>query len=487
MKGATVLAVDIGAESGRVHAVSLERGRLRQRRVHRFGNRAVDVGGTSYWDVLALWDEVRQGIRAARPLAARSVGVDTWGVDFALLDERGRLLGNPVHYRDQRTEGMMEALFERIPRERVFTETGIQFMPINTVYQLLSLVLADDPQLAAAATFLTMPDLLHHWLSGARASERTIASTTQLYDPRGRRWSRPILEALGVEAALFPPLVSPGTRLGTFEGLQVIAPAGHDTACAVAGLPAVDDDFAYVSSGTWSLVGVETDAPDVGPTALAANVTNEAGVAGTTRLLKNVTGLWILQQCQRAWREDGTSWRYAELVDEAQRAPALRSLVDPDHPDFLVPGPHPEVVQAHCRATGQQAPDSPGETTRAVLDSLALAYRRALEAVERVSGRSVGRVHVVGGGARNALLCQATADATGRPVTAGPAEATVLGNAAVQLMQLGVLGDLPDARRAVARGCRVRRYTPARRRGDWDTAYERWNAIEWPTTWRDCR
>lgn len=485
MSDTTVLAVDIGAESGRVHAVSLEHGRLRQRRVHRFRNRAVDVGGTLYWNVLALWDEVRRGIKMARPLAAASVGVDTWGVDFALLDERGRLLANPVHYRDRRTDGMMEALFARIPRERVFEATGIQFMPINTVYQLLSLVLADDPQLDAAATFLTMPDLLHHWLSGARACEFSIATTTQLYDARNGRWSQPILDALGIDAGLFPPVVPPGTRLGSFEGLQVIAPAGHDTACAVAGVPASDDDFAYVSSGTWSLVGVETDAPDVGATALAENVTNEGGVAGTTRLLKNVTGLWILQQCQRTWEEDGAAFRYGDLVREAERVPGLRSLVDPDHPDFLVPGPHPAIVRAHCRATAQPEPVSTGETARAILDSLALAYRRALEAVERVAGRSVGRIHVVGGGSRNALLCQATADATGRPVTAGPAEATVLGNGAVQLMTLGALSDLKDARRAIARGCRVRHYTPARRRGDWDTAYERWNAIAWPTTWRD--
>ena len=485
MRGATVIAVDIGAESGRVHAVSLERGRLRQRHVHRFTTGAVEVGGTLYWNVLAIWDEVRRGIRRARPLAATSVGVDTWGVDFALLDERGRLLGNPVHYRDRRTEGMMEALFERIPRERVFDATGIQIMPINTVYQLLSMVLADDPQLDAAVTFLTMPDLLHYWLSGARACEFTIATTTQLLDPRTQGWSRPILEAVGVEPALFPPVVQPGTRLGSFEGLEVIAPAGHDTACAVVGAPALDDDFAYISSGTWSLVGIETDAPVMGPTALAENVTNEGGVAATTRLLKNVTGLWIVQQCQRAWQEDGVSLGYGDLVREAERAPPLRSLIDPDHPDFLRAGPHPAMIRAHCRATGQPAPGSPGATVRSVLDSLALAYRRALEAVERVSGRSVGRIHVVGGGARNGLLCQATADATGRPVTAGPAEATILGNGAVQLMSVGALTDLAEARRAIARGCRVRRYAPTRGRGAWDAAYERWNALAWPSTWRD--
>jgi len=478
MGATTVLAVDIGAESGRVHAVTHEAGRITQRGLRRFPNRAVEVRGTLHWDVLGLWDEVRAGIRQARELAPRSVGVDTWAVDFALLDARGQLLGNPVHYRDRRTAGMMDALFERIPRERVFAATGIQFMPINTSLQLLSLVRAGDPQLAAARTFLTIPDLLHHWLTGTRACEFTNATTTQLYDAAGGTWSAAMLDALGLDAALFPPVVPPGTRLGAFEGLDVVAPGTHDTASAVAGVPARSADFAYVSSGTWSLVGLETRERFVGTRALAENVTNEGGVAGTNRLLKNVTGLWIVQQCLRTWRAEGRALGYPDLVREAARAPAVAATIDVDHPDFLAPGDHPALVRAHCRASGQRVPGSPGEVVRVVLESLALAYRRALESVERVAGVTAGVIHLVGGGSRNALLCQLTADASGRPVVAGPAEATALGNGVAQLLGHGALADLAEARRAVARGCRVRHHRPSGERAAWDAAYARWCATE---------
>jgi rhamnulokinase len=474
----TVLAVDIGAESGRVHAVTHEAGRIGQRGLRRFPNRAVEVRGTLHWDVLRLWDEVRAGVRAARDLAPASVGIDTWAVDFALLDERGRLLGNPVHHRDRRTEGAMAALFERIPPDRVFAATGIQFMPINTAVQLMSLVQAADPQLAVAKTFLTIPDLLHHWLTGARACEFSNATTTQLYDAENGSWSSAMLSALGLDVALFPPVVPPGTHLGDFEGLQVVAPASHDTASAVAGLPVRSTDFAYVSSGTWSLVGLETRERHLGPLAMTENVTNEGGVAGTNRLLKNVTGLWIVQQCLRVWREEGLALDYPDLVRAAANAPAFGAAIDVDHPDFLPPGDHPARIRAHCRAAGQPVPGTPGEVVRVVLESLALAYRRALESVERVAGVTAGVIHVVGGGSRNALLCQLTADVTDRPVVAGPVEATVLGNGAVQLLGLGVVGDLAEARRAIARGCRVRHFRPMGDRAAWDAQYARWRAHE---------
>jgi rhamnulokinase len=478
MGATTVLAVDIGAESGRVHAVTHEGGRIGQRGLRRFPNRAVEAGGTLYWDVLGLWDDVRAGIRAARALAPASVGVDTWAVDFALLDERGRLLGNPVHHRDRRTEGAMDALFERIPRERVFAATGIQFMPINTSVQLMSLVRAADPQLTVARTFFTIPDLLHHWLTGARACEFSNATTTQLYDATNGSWSSAMLAALGLDAALFPPVVPPGTPLGDFEGLPVVAPASHDTASAVAALPVRSTDFAYVSSGTWSLVGMETRERHLSPLAMSENVTNEGGVAGTNRLLKNVTGLWIVQQCLRVWREEGLALDYSDLVRAATNAPGLGAAIDVDHPDFLPPGDHPGRIRAHCRAMGQREPVTPGEVVRVVLESLALAYRRALESVERVAGVTAGVIHVVGGGARNALLCQLTADVTDRPVVAGPVEATVLGNGAVQLIGLGVVEDIAEARRKIARGCRVRHYRPMGDRAMWEARYARWREDE---------
>lgn len=470
----TVLAVDLGAESGRVSAVTAGAGRLRQQVIHRFSNEPVRVGGTLHWNLLALWREVKRGVSRGRSLAPASVGVDSWAVDFGLVDREGELLGDPVHYRDARTDGMLEALLERLPRERVFAATGIQFMPINTSVQLLAMARRGDPRLAAAEKLLMIPDLMHMWLCGSRVSELTNATTTQLYDQGARTWSRTMLDAVGVERRLMPEVVAPGTRLGESGGLAVIAPATHDTASAVAAVPARGADFAYISSGTWSLVGLEVERPFTGPDAARANVTNEGGVCGTTRLLKNVTGLWILQQCFRRWREDGSARDYAALVRAAAQAPPLASSFDVDHLDFLAPGDHAELVRSHCRRRGMPQPSSVAEVVRTVLESLAFAYRRALESVERVAGRTAGVIHVVGGGARNSLLCQLTAEATGRPVTAGPVEATVLGNAGVQLIGLGRLEGLEDLRDHVRRGSRLRHHRPVQSRTAWDEAYVRW-------------
>lgn len=476
MPDARVLAIDLGAESGRVWSVRLAGDRLTSEEVHRFRNRPVQVRGTLHWDVLNLWAEIRDGLDAALSGGVAppdSLGIDAWAVDFGLLDADGNLLGNPVHYRDERTNGMIEEVLGRIDRETVFAETGIQFIPINTLYQLAAMTRAGDAALSVATTFLTVPDLLHYWLTGRMACEFTNATTTQLYDAVRGRWSPRILDALELPASIFPEVVPPGTRLGEYRGVPVIAPATHDTASAVAALPTTGSDHAYISSGTWSLVGTETDAPILGPAALAANVTNEGGVYGSVRLLKNVMGLWIVQQCREAWRREGEAPSYDELVREAAQAPSLRSLVPVDHPDFLPPGEHPTLVRRLCEEHGEPVPESRGQVVRCVLESLALAYRGVLETLSELTGRTFRVVHVVGGGSRNDLLSRFTADATGLPVVAGPAEATVLGNAAVQLVRLGAFRDLTDARAAIARSVELKHFDPTDQ-DRWHDAYARY-------------
>ena len=472
----TVLAVDLGAESGRVMAVAYDGRSVEIEELHRFPNRPVTVRGTLHWDILRLWGDVQAGLENGREWGPASIGVDTWGVDFALLDGRGDLLGNPVHYRDARTAGMMDAVLARVPRADLFAQTGIQFMPINTLYQMMSLVERGSPQLAAAETFLTIPDLLNYWLTGARVCEFTNATTTQMFNPRAGDWATDLLEQLAVPAHIFPEIVPPGTHLGDYEGVSVIAPACHDTGSAVAAVPATAAQYAYISSGTWSLVGLEVDEPAIDDAALKANVTNEGGVNGTYRLLKNVMGLWILQQCRETWAAAGEAYDYSELVALAREAPPLRALVPVDDDAFLRPGDHPAQVRAFCAESGQPVPDAPGPVARAVLESLALAYRQTLEQVESVAGWRAEVIHIVGGGSQNDLLNQMTADATGRPVLAGPIEATVLGNALVQLIALGELADIAEARRLVAATADLLRYDP-QDPAAWDAAYERYQDL----------
>jgi rhamnulokinase len=456
--GAQVLAIDLGAESGRVWSVRLADGRLKTRELHRFANRPVRVRGTLHWNVLQLWAEVQHGIgKSLQQPGLRppdSLGVDSWAVDFALLDDHGNLLGNPVHYRDARTSGMMQRVFELLDRDTIFAETGVQFLPINTLYQLASLKLNADPQLEAASTFLLLPDLLHYWLGGAVACEFTNATTTQLFDPVRLRWSEQVLGALDLPAALFPEVVPPGSRLGSYRDIPVTAPATHDTASAVAGLPATGADHAFISSGTWSLVGTEVDAPVLSAAALAANLTNEGG-HGNFRLLKNVTGLWIVQQCRETWQQAGQHHDYAELTALAVAATPLRSLIPADHPDFLQPGDHPALITRLCRESGEPVPETAGQMIRCILESLALAYALVI----------------------NQLLCQLSADAAGLPVLAGPAEATVLGNATVQLIALGAFRDLKEARAAIARSTAVTRFEP-RDQARWQHARDRYQQLQ---------
>lgn len=473
----SVIAVDLGAESGRVMAAAFDGRSLALQELHRFPNTPVTVRGTLHWDLLRLWHEIQHGLAKGKERLPASLGVDTWGVDFALLDEQGALLGNPVHYRDQRTAGMMQAVFSRVPRQELFARTGIQFLPINTLYQLMSLVESRSPQVQAAATFLTVPDLLNYWLSGARVCEYTNATTTQMLDARNRDWASELLQRLDIPTHILPDIVAPGTRLGAYEGIPVIAPACHDTGSAVAAVPAQGADFAYISSGTWSLVGLELDEPLLDERALAANVTNEGGVFGSYRLLKNLAGLWILQQCRAAWAAAGQSYTYPQLVEMAAQAEPLAALFDPNDAAFLSPGDHPQQIRARCRDANGPPPETPGAVVRAVLESLALAYRQVLEQVAAIAGRQISAIHIVGGGSQNALLNQMTANATGLPVVAGPVEATVIGNALVQLIALGELAGRSEARALVAGMGQLQRYEP-QQSARWEEAYHRFQALQ---------
>ncbi|MEF2279453.1 rhamnulokinase family protein [Deinococcus sp. YIM 134068] len=435
------VAIDLGASSGRVALGTIRDGRLEVEILHRFPNGGVPVRGGLYWDVLGLWREILHGLRlASQHGPIKSVGVDSWAVDYALLDEHDLLLDGVHHYRDRRTDGVMDELLTVLPRDAVYEFTGIQFLPFNTAYQLVAHERQAPGILGRARCLLMVPDLLHFWLSGRRATELTNASTTQLYDPREGTWSGPVLRAFGLAGALLPEIVPPGTPLGDIthetglSGTQVVAPPTHDTASAVAAVPATGEGWAYLSSGTWSLVGVETPTPVITPQALTYNLTNEAGVNGTTRLLKNVMGLWIVQECRRAWGDP----EYAQLYGDAEAAPAEGPLIDPDDLRFLPPGlDMPERVQRACEETGQAIPRTPAEITRCVLESLAYRTAEVLSQLEDVTGQAISTLHVVGGGAQVRFLNQLLANVSGRVVIAGPVEATLIGNLLVQAEACG--------------------------------------------------
>ena len=480
------LAVDLGAESGRVFLGGFEGGQVELREIHRFPNVPVRVADGLHWDVLRIVQEVKEGLaRAGREGGSfESVGVDTWGVDFNLLDRDGALVSNPYHYRDPRTEGMMERAAERVPDEEIYRTTGIQFMPLNTLYQLLAF--EGSPLLEAADTLLMMPDLIGYWLTGEKACEYTAATTTQLYDLDAGDWSWELMRRMNIPARIFPEIIPSGTRLGTLlpevreeTGLgevQVTATATHDTASAVVAVPA-EGPFAYISSGTWSLVGVETDTPVTSEAALRHNFTNEGGFGGTVRLLRNVMGLWLLQECRRTWARDGRDHSYEELVRMAEAAPPFGSLVDPDHPSFLPPGDMPARLRDFCAKTGQSLAEEPGEVARCVFESLALKYRWVLERAEEVSGQRAETIHVVGGGAQNSLLCRLTAEAARRPVVAGPVEATAIGNVMVQAYARGYVGSLADIRDAVRSSFDARTYDPKDKADEWEEAFERFSKL----------
>jgi rhamnulokinase len=466
----SVVAVDLGAESGRVVLGRFDGARISLEELHRFPTPPRPHAGHLRWDLNGLWSQIQTGLAAAGKTAGSvaAVGVDAWGVDYGLLGSDGALLGDPVSYRDPRTNGMLEEAIGRVGREQLYAATGIQLLEINTIFQLMAEARTGTFQ--RADRLLLIPDLFHHLLSGATVAEYTVASTTGAYDMAGGRWAVDLLGELGVPTHLLPEVVDAGTDLGPVKpelpGLaaaRVIAPASHDTASAVVGVPLADPDAAYISSGTWSLVGVETRAPVVSQAAMAANLTNEGGAFGTVRLLRNCSGLWLLQESRRQWAREGREYGYEELVRLAGRAPGGVSIVNGDHADFVAPGDMPARVRVYCARTGQPVPVDDGAVIRCILDSLALGYRLAVDDLQAVTGRPVTTVQVVGGGSRNQLLNQAVADVTGLPVLAGPVEATALGNLLVQLIALGEVADLTQARAVVraSAGPEIRRVDPS--------------------------
>jgi rhamnulokinase len=479
------IACDLGAESGRVMLGRLEQGRLTLEEMHRFPSAAVQVLGSYRWDVLRIFEELKTGLRCVgdRRIPVASVSVDSWGVDYVLINSVHPMLSPPFHYRDARTESTYERVLKKVGAELIFAETGIQFMPINTIYHLVSDAEKSPALLEVADCFLTIGDYFNYLFSGVPRVDESNASTTQLYNPRTRTWSKTLIERCGLPQKLFPQLVASGTILGPLlpemvaeTGLpevQVVATCSHDTGAAVAAVPAQgDDDWGYLSSGTWSLLGLEAPQPLISEKVRLHNFTNEAGYGGTTRFLKNIVGLWILQQSRRQWAQEGQGFDYATLTKEAEAAEPFRSLIDPRAPRFLKPGNMPERIVAYCRESGQLAPVTPGQFTRCILESLALLYRVTLEEMEQLTGRTVARLHVVGGGSQSALLNQFTANATQRLVIAGPFEAAAIGNVLLQAVALGHLDSLAAVRQVVRDSFALQTFKPIAPEA-WGDAYQR--------------
>lgn len=479
------LAFDLGAESGRAVVGTLAGGRLALEQAARFPNRPLRLRGSLHWNIFRLFEELRAVLMGAGPLS--SLAVDSWGVDFVLLARDGSFLGLPFAYRDRRTDGAPDAFFRRVPAEEVYRRTGIQVLPFNTLYQLFAMTRDSSPLLGAAADLLMLPDALSWLLCGRKAAEFTIATTSQLYNPTLRNWDPELLKALGLSNSLFQEIVPPGTVLAPLESelaestglgpVPVVAVASHDTASAVAAVPAEEGDgWAFVSSGTWSLAGVENRAPVLTEMAMRRNFTNEGGAGGRFRFLKNVMGLWLLQECRRIWAARGEAWDYGALAAAAEQAPPFGAFLDPDWPGFLHPPDMPAAIAEYCRRTGQVQPAGPAAMARAILEGLALATRAVLEELQETLGRTLDRVHLVGGGSRNAALCAFTAGATGLPVLAGPAEAAAAGNIMVQAMALRRIGSLDDARRVARASFEPRRFEPSDQ-GAWADAWGRFREL----------
>jgi len=488
MIGTSFLAVDLGAESGRAILGCIDK-RLTLDEIHRFANGPVRVGSHLHWDILRLWSEIQNSLRIAAESERGSlagIGLDTWGVDFGLLDSSDQLIGNPYHYRDARTNGMVEAACQVVPREEVYSQTGIQFMQLNTLFQLFAMHRENDPALQSARTLLTMPDLFNFWLTGRKVSEFTICTTTQCYNPREKRWAFELLAALQIPRYLFQQIVPPGTVIewlrtpvaedASCKRIPVVAVGCHDTASAVAAVPAQSSNFIYISSGTWSLIGIESREPIINATSLKYDLTNEGGVGDTILFLKNIMGMWLLQESRRQWAKAGKNYSYDELTNLAAEAPALKSFVFVGDNRFLAPGDMVERIQAFCSETDQPIPQTDAEVVRCVLESLALEYRWGTEKLRELSGKSLPVIHIIGGGSRNRLLNQFTADATGCEVIAGPVEATAIGNILLQAIARHHLSSLTEGRALVLRSFDVTSYEP-RNSPVWDEAYNRYLAL----------
>jgi rhamnulokinase len=488
----TILAYDLGASSGRALLGRLAGSRVETEELHRFSNDPVQAGSRLQWDILRLYHEIKQGLLKAKQAGAtpRSIGIDSWAVDFGLIDRRGELLGNPYHYRDRHTEGVMERLQEQLTPGYIYERTGIQFLPFNTIYQLAAMKEAGSALLKEAERFLMIPDLLRYFLTGEMLNEFTNATTTQLYNPIRGDWDNDLLAAVGVSRSLFGSgdgaVALPGAAAGQLRAavrqelgvgaIPVFAVAEHDTGSAVVAIPASERSFASLSCGTWSLIGTEVESPVLTEQAMNHNFTNEGGAGRTYRLLKNIMGLWILQELTREWDRRGLAYSYPQLAQMASESRAFQAFIEPDDPSFLHAGDMSTRIQAYCKRTGQQPPEQPGEYIRCILESLALQYRYVLELTESLAAKTFSGLHMVGGGIRNALLCQWTADAIGKPVWAGPAEGSAIGNLAVQWIAQGEFADIWEARRAIRESFPVMQYEPADREL-WEQAYGRFRQL----------
>jgi len=480
------LAIDLGAESGRTIVGSLDGKQLTLTETHRFANGPVRLNDGLYWDVLRLWSDIKDGIGKSKPID--SIGLDTWAIDFALLDKNNSLLSNPFHYRDARTDGMLDEAFKRMSRADIFANTGIQFMQINTLYQLLAMVMQKSPLFDIAKTFVTIPDLFNYWLTGELTNEFTNTTTTQCFDPRKRDWATPVLDAMEIPTHLFKPVTDSGTQIGTLLPslaeetgagvVPIILPACHDTGSAVVAVPAKNADFAWLSSGTWSIMGAEVREPCLNEKALEYNFTNEGGVSrtlqgvATWRLSKNIMGLWLVQECRREWMRGGEEMSFEELTQLAAESEAFLSVIDPDFDEFLHLGDMPSRIQKFCANTNQHVPQTKGQIIRLALESVALKYRLVLERLEELTGKYLDPIHIIGGGAQNLLLNQFTANSTGRTVVTGPVEATAIGNILMQAIGMKHLSSLEDAREVVRISFEPEIYEP-KRTADWDEAYSR--------------
>lgn len=477
-----VLAFDFGASSGRAIIGCFDGDKITLEEVHRFSNDPVSVGGTVYWDVLRLFYEIKQGIIKAKIAGGfDSIGIDTWGVDFGLIDSEGKLMENPVHYRDARTVGLVDEAFKTMPKEKLYGITGIQFMELNTLFQLISLKKYRPWMLERADKMLFMPDLFGYMLTGKMCAEYSIASTSQLIDLDKKTWSKEILDAFGIKESVFAPLVQPGTVLGELskevceecgvDPVPVISVCGHDTQSAITSVPCEDGDFAFLSSGTWSLFGTELDKPIVNETSMNINITNEGGFDGSTGFLKNIIGLWLIQESRRQWKREGKEYSYADLEKLALAAEPFKCFIDPDAPEFVPHGNIPERVREFCRKTGQYVPETVGEIMRCIYESLAMKYRLTFEKLRECTERDYPVIHVIGGGTKDGLLCQMTANSCDRTVKAGPIEATVMGNVAVQLMSDGSVENIGQARKIVADSSELKTFEP-KDTDKWAGAYE---------------
>ncbi|HJA68209.1 MAG TPA: rhamnulokinase [Candidatus Mediterraneibacter cottocaccae] len=478
-----VLAFDFGASGGRAMCGTFNGEKITIEELHRFSNDPVILNGTMYWDVLRLFFEIKQGLIKAKKCGhIESIGIDTWGVDFGLIDREGRLLENPVHYRDARTEGMLEESFHLIDKKRFYEITGNQFMEINTAFQLLYLLKNRKDLLERADKMLLMPDLFNYFLTGEKKAEYSIASTTQLLDAKEGKWSDEVISALGLPKEIFPEIVPTGTKIGQLseeicgelglDRIDVIAAAGHDTQAAMVAVPASEDDFIFLSCGTWSLLGTELEAPIINEKSEFYNITNEGGYGRKTSFLKNIIGLWCIQESRRQWIREGQEYGFGELEKMAAASEPLKCFIDPDAPEFTPAGNIPERIREYCRRTGQAVPETIGEVVRCINESLAMKYRQAVEEIKDCTGKDYQTIYIVGGGTQSALLCQFTANACGCRVSAGPVEATVLGNVALQLMATGEIGSLKEARKIVRRSQDIKIYEPCEKE-KWDEAYER--------------